>query len=97
MKGMSTEKTINVTVVYIAAPKPFEQKDGSADETLATLKSLVLNAFGLKEGPTPDGNNVTYRLYHQNQALDNLNETIGAVAGHAGARALKLSQQITQG
>ena len=94
---MSTEKPINVTVVYIAAPKPFEQKDAPADETLAVLKALVLAAFGLKEGATPDGDTVTYRLYHQNQPLDNLDQTIGTVAGHAGALALKLSQQITKG
>jgi hypothetical protein len=54
-----TEGTLKVIVHYAAAKKPYEQDHVSRNETVGTLKTNVLNAFGLKEGQHTDGN--TYR------------------------------------
>jgi hypothetical protein len=95
---MNKDDTLNeVTVTYPAACKPFEEKDAARSETIATLKAAVLKAFGLSEGTSPDGTTTTYRLYHGKQPLEDLNQTLGTVAGNADALHLKLAQQITQG
>lgn len=90
------EKLIHVTVHYVAAEKPFK-KDADRNETVGQLKTEALKAFGLTEGPGPDGTTITYTLYHDKSPLENLNETLGAVAGVREALELKLVQQITQG
>lgn len=87
---------VHVTVHYIAAERPFAHEEAS-DETIGKLKKQVLTAFGLTEGTTPDGSNVTYTLYHGKAPLENPQETIGEVAQHRHALELKLVQQITQG
>jgi hypothetical protein len=76
--------------------KPFEEKHASHKETLSTLQSAVLKAFGLPEGDV-DGKTYTYTLYHHKTPLENLSETLGQLAGHAESLVLKLSQQVTQG
>ncbi len=95
-----TEKpkvTLKVIVNYPAAKKPFEQADASRTETVGTLKTSVLAAFGLTEGQSADGKTFTYTLYHGKTPLENLNETLGQIAGDKDALELKLSQQVTQG
>jgi hypothetical protein len=88
---------LRVVVHYAAAAHPFEEK-AKRSETVGLLKEQVLKAFHLHEGKLPDGNTVTYTLYHHKRALENLSETLGQVAGeHAEELVLKLSQQITQG
>jgi hypothetical protein len=57
----------------------------------------VLVAFDLAEGQNEEGNTVTYTLYHEKTPLENLNQTLGEVAGHHHELTLKLGQQITQG
>jgi hypothetical protein len=87
---------LRVVVHYPPAAQPY-RKHAPPTETVGELKTDVLNAFGLKEGPQPDGSNVTYTLYHGKTALENMAETLGALAGHSEELQLKLSQQITQG
>jgi hypothetical protein len=94
---MDKDHTLNITVTYPAARRPFEQRDASRSETVGTLKSAVLKAFGLTEGTSPDGTTTTYRLYHGKQPLDDLGQALGSIAGQADALHLKLAQEITQG
>ena len=90
------ENHLEVIVHYPAVKKPFEEKHAGRKETLATLKSTVLKAFGLPDGEV-DGKTYTYTLYHHKTPLENLSETLGRLAGHAESLVLKLSQQVTQG
>jgi len=92
-----TEGTLKVIVHYAAAKKPYQQEHASRSETVGTLKTNVLNAFGLKEGQHSDGNTYTYTLFHHKTPLENLTETLGQVAGEEHTLELKLSQQVTQG
>jgi hypothetical protein len=92
-----TEGTLKVIVHYAAAKKPYEQEHAGRNETVGTLKTKVLDAFGLKEGQHSDGNTYTYTLFHHKTPLENLSETLGQVAGEEHTLELKLSQQVTQG
>lgn len=90
--------TLNVTVRYAAAPKPFHDHEASRNETLQALKARVFDKFGLTEGQsTPDGNTITYKLYHGKTELTDLSATLGSLAGQAHALELKLSQHVQQG
>lgn len=86
-----------VTVTYVAAPKPYKQKDVPRTEPVGTLKQAVLTFFHLTEQTAPDGTVTTYTLYHGKQPLENLAQTLGDVAGSADALQLKLVQEIRQG
>lgn len=88
--------SLNVTVTYPAAGKPFQDKAAAASETFGALKARVLTKFGLKEGEE-GGNQVTYILMKGRDRLEDLSATLGALAGDANALSLKLSQQIVQG
>lgn len=94
--SVETPHKLHVVVHYIAAPEPFKT-DAEPDETVGQLKKRVLTAFGLTEGQTPDGNTVTYTLYHGKTPLENPDETLSKVAGDEHVLQLKLVQQITQG
>lgn len=98
-EAMTAERkqTLKVIVTYPAAKEPFEQDQTSRNETVGTLKAAVLKAFGLTEGASADGNTYTYTLYFEKRPLENLNETLGQVAGERETVHLKLSQQVTQG
>ena len=94
---MSEQKQdLQVIVNYPAAKGPFKQEHASPSETVGAVKSAVLTAFGLTEGQS-NGSTYTYTLFHDKTPLENLNETIGQLAGHAATLVLKLSQQVTQG
>lgn len=87
---------LQVVVHYVAAGKPFKE-DVDRNETVGQLKTQVLTAFGLTEGQGADGNVTTYTLYHDKTPLENLNQTLGEIAGDKKVLQLKLVQQITQG
>jgi hypothetical protein len=87
---------LKVVVHYVAAEQPFKE-DATPGETVGQLKQRVLAAFGLTEGQTPDGNTVTYTLYHGKTPLENPSQTLADVAVHHHDLQLKLVQQITQG
>jgi hypothetical protein len=88
-----TEHThkIEVVVHYIAAGKPYKA-EVLASETIGTLKTNVLNFFGLKE----EGNK-TYKLFYHKTELNNPHETVGQVAGDKKEIKLDLEEFITQG
>jgi hypothetical protein len=94
--AVHTEARLQVIVTYVAAERAFKD-DAEPGETVGQLKARVLTAFGLSEGQDAGGNTVTYTLYHGKTPLENLNQTLSDVAGHAHALAMKLDQQITQG
>jgi hypothetical protein len=87
---------LHVVVHYVAAEQPFKE-DAPPEETVGQLKKQVLAAFGLTEGQAPDGNTVTYTLYQGKTPLENMDQTLGDLAGHQHVLQLKLVQQITQG
>ena len=90
--------TLNVMVRFAAAPKPFQDHEASRSETLQALKARVFDQFGLTEGQsTPDGNSISYKLYHGKEELTDLIVTLGSLAGPAHALELKLSQHVQQG
>ncbi len=93
---VETRTTLQVVVHYVAAEQPFKE-DAPPEETVGQLKKQVLAAFGLTEGQTPDGNTVTYTLYQGKTPLENMDQTLGELAGHQHVLQLKLVQQITQG
>jgi hypothetical protein len=88
---------LNLSVTYPAAREPFHDHQASRDEPLGNLKGRVLVALGLEEGTSPDGTVTSYWLYHGKQALEDMTQTLGAIAGAAHALHLKLAQQIVQG
>jgi hypothetical protein len=97
VKKEAKKDTLNVTVVYAAAPRPFQDHDASREETLASLTARVLAAFGLTEGAQTDGTQVQYKLYHGKEELTDLSQTRGTIAGPAHAVQFKLGQVVTQG
>lgn len=90
------KQTLNVTVTYPAAGKPFQDKKADPDETLASLKVRVLAKFGLQEGDE-GANQITYILFKGKDRLEDLSVTLKHLAGSAAALSLKLGQQIVQG
>lgn len=88
---------LNLSVTYPAAREPFHDHHASRAETVGSLKGRVLMAFGLEEGTSPDGTVTTYTLYHGKLPVEDLTQTLGAIAGRAHALHLKLAQQIIQG
>lgn len=88
---------VHLVVHYIAAERPFHDQDASPSETLGHLKTRVMKAFGLHEGPTDDGNQTVYNLHERREPLENLNQTLGELAGTDCGLQLKLVQQIIQG
>jgi len=93
---VATHTRLEVVVHYVAAERPFKEH-AAPHETVGQLKVRVLAAFGLTEGQTPDGNTVTYTLYHDKTPLENMNEPLSEVARHEHVLQLKLVQQIVQG
>ena len=87
---------IRVVVHYVAAEQPYRAV-ASPSDTVGQLKSKVLDAFGLSEGQTPDGNTATYTLFDGKTPLEDPAVTLGQLAGHQHVLQLKLVQQVVQG
>jgi hypothetical protein len=94
---MTVATKLRVTVHYPPAEEPFKDHDADPGETVGHLKARVLEAFGLTEGQLPDGTIATYTLFHGKAPLENMNQTLGDIAGDKKELQLKLSQQLTQG
>ena len=94
---MEKEDTLDIVVVYPAARDDLKETGVSRKETLGQLKTRVLIAFELTEGKGPDGNITSYVFYHDKQKLEDLNQTLGQIAGHEQVLRLKLAQQIIYG
>lgn len=94
---MQPHEDIHVKVVYAPASEPFNQPHASPVETIGRLKAAVLDFFKLDESTRPDGSVATYTLYHEKRPLEDMAQTIGAVAGAERQLRLKLAEQIVQG
>ncbi len=94
---MTVMTTLHVIVHYVAAGKPFQDKDAPLTETVGELKQAALTFFDLTEGTLPDGSTTTYTLYKDKQPLTDLSQSLGDLAGDKRELQLKLSQQIVQG
>lgn len=94
---MESNSTLDLVVVYPAARDDLKETGVNRSETLGQVKTRVLTAFELTEGKGPDGNTTTYVFYHDKQKLENLNETLGQIAGAEQLLRLKLAQQIIYG
>lgn len=94
---MTVTTKLKVVVHYMGAGEPFRDEGADGTETVGQLKTRVLTFFGLVEGQTPEGNIVSYTLYHRKDPLENPNTTLAEVSGDNRVLELKLSQQIVQG
>ena len=94
---MEKDSSLDIVVVYPAARDNLKETGVNRNETLGQLKSRVLIAFELTEGKGPDGNITTYVFYHDKRKLEDLNETLGQIAGHEHDLKLKMAQQIIYG
>jgi hypothetical protein len=90
-------RSLKVIVIYPPAANPFQDESVSREETVGALKKRVLVAFGLTEGPQPDGSTTTYTLHHGKDELTDPSQCLGAIAGDKPVLQLKLAQQVTQG
>jgi hypothetical protein len=94
---MEKVDTLELIVAYPAAEDDLKQSGVSRQETLGQAKARVLVAFELTEGAGPDGTMISYLFFHEKEKLEDLNRTLGQIAGHQEVLRLKLSQQIVYG
>lgn len=94
---MESQEKLKVVVHYVAAGEPFKDEQADPAETVGQLRLRVLREFGLTEGTTPEGNIISYTLYHQKTPLEDANRTLGDLAGDHKVLQLKLVQQLIQG
>ncbi len=94
---MKDDTELHVVVHYPAAEQPFKDEHAKRSETAGHLKTRVLTAFGLIEGQGPNNTTISYTLHHGKAVLENMDQTLGDIAGDQKVLQLKLSQQITQG
>jgi len=87
--------TINVTVRYAAATKPFVDPKALAAESVAHLKARVLEHFKLQDSPPGEGK--TYSLALGEDLLTNPSATLGSLVQHGNHLKLSLVEQFTQG
>jgi hypothetical protein len=90
---MSQDAKIDVRVEYPAAGDRLDDHGVSRDETIGSLKSRVLTAFGLKEGVDERGELLTYVLFHGHSALTDTAATVRSVAGAATEILLRLDRE----
>lgn len=96
-KNLKPVDEIKLSVTFIGAKKPFESRIPPAT-TVGAIKEAALNEFDLAEGPTPDGKDqITFSLFDGKTKLEDLSQSIGAVAGQARSVHLKLVKKIIQG
>lgn len=88
--------TLVLRVRYLASPKPYVEAKAPLSETLATLKPVVLNHFGLVEGPV-DGGRKEYAFSAHGVIQSNLDESLGNLAQGKHELELKLLEQFIQG
>lgn len=91
--------TLVLSVRYLASPKPYVQRQAPLTETLATLKPIVLDFFGLSEGDV-DGGRKEYAFSAFGVIQSNLGETLGNLLARGKNEhelELKLLEQFIQG
>lgn len=96
-KGTPEDKTIKVTATYLPARQP-AQLAFSETASVGSVKSGIMEKFGVAEGPTPDGQGqIVFQLFDMNEQLTDMSRTIGDVAAPARHVKLNLVKQIVQG
>lgn len=88
--------TLILHVRYLASPKPYVDPKALLTETLGALKPVLLNYFGLVEGPV-DGGRKEYALSAHGVIQSNMAETLGNLAQGKHQLELKLLEQFIQG
>jgi hypothetical protein len=96
-QGDHGQRDLHVKVVYASAVHPYNDPHVDPSTTVGTLKTAVLTFFNLTEGNRPDGSVATYTLFIGKQPLEDLNQTLGAIAHGEHKLDMKLGEQITQG
>jgi hypothetical protein len=91
------EGHIQVTATYVPARKPFEG-DFPENATVGEVKAAIMTAFGIEQGPTPDGKGqVVFHLFDKTGELTDMGRTIADVAAPGRHAQLNLVKQIIQG
>ena len=94
--GGPSGSQIEVTATYAPARKPFQDK--FADEaSLGEVKGAIMTAFGVSEGPAPNGGQVVFQLFDKDGELTDMTRTIADVAAPGRHAKLNLVKQIIQG
>lgn len=88
---MKPEHQLDIEVKYSAATGPFRQEDVPRTETVGQLLAAVLQAFGLTPGQT------LYTLRFEGKVLENMQETLGQLAGNKHHLLFMLGQQLVAG
>jgi hypothetical protein len=88
--------TLVLHVRYLASQKLYSDPKAPPAETLGTLKPVVLNFFGLVEGPV-DGGRKEYAFSANGVIQSNLAETLANLAQGKHELELKLLEQFIQG
>lgn len=88
--------TLVVRVRYVAAPKPYVDPKAAVGETLAELKSQVLQHFGLVEGDV-DGGRKVYVFSAHDVIQTDLSVTLGNLARGKHELEMNLLEQFVQG
>lgn len=87
------QKDLTVQVRYIAVKQPVVDKF-EPTMTLTDFKVLVLNEFGLREGPA-DGGTKVYNLVFNSKTLTDLSVALGTFGEHE--LKFTLVEQLIQG
>jgi hypothetical protein len=91
------EDLVEVTVKYAAAEDLLKNSAVPVTETIGSFRARVLDAFELADGAVAGGSSVIYVLFHDRQPIENMNLTVGQLAGEGKHLHLKLAQQVIQG
>lgn len=94
--GSGHQDHISVTINYLPARKPL-QLEFPADATLNSVKAEAMNKLGVKEETLPDGTQIVFQLFDDDEQLTDLSRTIGDVAAPGRHAKLNLVKQIVQG
>jgi hypothetical protein len=91
-RKMSHGAKLTLQVEYPVKQDELKEHDVSREETIGSVKSRVLTAFGLTEGVDEHGQLLTYTLFHHHSALTDPAVTLGSVAGDKDELRLRLDR-----
>lgn len=94
--SQAAHNTLVVMVRYITSRKQFVDSQVQQEETLSTLKPIVLGFFELVEGSVEDGTK-TYQFALEGIVQTNLGATLGSLANGKHELKLDLIEQFEQG
>lgn len=88
--------TLVLRVKYAPVKQPLVEPHVEGDMTLAQVKALAMNHFGVAEGEVTGGSK-TYQLSFEDVVQSNLNVTLSSLAVHGREVELLLIEQFIQG